>query len=166
MRLPLLLFIVVPFVEIMLLLKVSEHIGALPTIALVLLTAFIGVNLLKRQGLSTLLRFQERVQSGEIPAQEIVEGMLIAFSGALLLTPGFVTDTIGFSCLLPPVRRRIAQRILRSGNTFFMGGSVGGNSAFYYRQEYQTRRDDGHTFEGEFRDETRPRPTLEERGED
>ncbi|MCB1664244.1 MAG: FxsA family protein [Pseudomonadales bacterium] len=163
MRLPLLLFIVIPFIEIMLLLKVSEHIGALYTIALVLTTAFIGVNLLKRQGLSTLLRFQDRLRSGEIPAQEIVEGMLIAFSGALLLTPGFLTDAIGFTCLLPPVRRLIAQRILRSGNVFFMGGGTAGNSSFYYRE---TRGQDGHTFEGEFRDETRPRPTLEERDDD
>ena len=75
MRFPLLLFIVVPFIEIMLLLKVSEHIGALYTIALVLFTAVLGVNLLKRQGFSTLLRFQERLQSGAIPAQEIIEGM-------------------------------------------------------------------------------------------
>ena len=163
MRSPLLLFIVVPFIEIMLLLKVSEHIGALYTIGLVLFTAVLGVNLLKRQGFNTLLRFQERLNSGEIPAQEIVEGMMIAFAGALLLTPGFLTDTIGFTCLLPPVRRRIAQRILRSGNTMFMGGGFASQAEFHYRRP---ESGDGETFDGEYRNESDPKPSLDERDRD
>lgn len=163
-RLPILFFIVIPFIEIMLMLKVSEHIGALYTVGLVLGTAFLGVNLLKRQGFSTLLRFQERARNGEIPAQEIVEGMLIAFSGALLITPGFLTDAIGFTCLLPPVRRRIAQRILRSGNFFFMGGGGFSARAGFYQQ--QNPGAEGETFEGEFRNEERPRPSLEDQHKD
>lgn len=163
MRFPLLLFIVVPFIEIMLLLKVSAHIGALYTIALVLFTAILGVNLLKRQGFSTLLRFQERLRSGEIPAQEIVEGMMIAFAGALLLTPGFLTDAIGFTCLLPPIRRRIAQRILRSGSVMFTGGGFSSQAGFHYRQ---AQNDDGKTFDGEYRNENETTPSLDDQDKD
>ena len=163
MRFPLLIFIVVPFIEIMLLLKVSDQIGALYTIGLVLFTAILGVNLLKRQGFSTLLRFQDRLKSGEIPAQEIVEGMMIAFAGALLLTPGFLTDTIGFTLLLPPIRRRIAKRILRSGNVMFMGGGFGQQGGFQYRR---SQSDDGETFDGEYRNESDPKPSIEERDKD
>lgn len=159
MRFPLLLFIVVPFIEIMLLLKVSEHIGALYTIALVLFTAVLGVNLLKRQGFSTLLRFQERLQSGAIPAQEIIEGMLIAFAGALLLTPGFLTDAIGFTCLFPPVRQRIARRILHSGSAMFMGGGFKTHAQFQYRS---SKEEGGETFDGEYRNENEPKPPLDE----
>lgn len=163
MRFPLLLFIVIPFVEIMLILRVSEHIGALYTIALVLGTAILGVNLLKRQGFTTLLRFQERLQRGEIPAQEIVEGMMIAFAGALLLTPGFLTDSIGFSLLLPPVRRLIAKRVLKSGGHMFMGGGRAHYSSFEYRAGESSQ---GETFDGEFRNESKPKPSLTDKGRD
>lgn len=163
MRLPLLLFIIIPVTEIMLLMKVSQFIGAWTTVGLVLLTAFVGINLLKRQGLSTLSRFQQRLQSGQIPAQEMVEGMLIAFSGALLLTPGFITDAIGFTCLLPPVRARIAKRILRSGNGFVGMGSFTSQSGF---GQNKAPFDKGETIDGEYRDETDPKPSLDERDKD
>lgn len=162
MRFPLLLFIAIPFAEIMLLLKVSQYIGALTTVALVLLTAFIGVSLLKKQGLSTLSRFQQRLQSGQIPAQEMVEGMVIAFSGALLLTPGFITDTIGFTCLLPPVRTLIAKRILKSGSGFigmstFSSQSGFGRSGNPFNNGSNV---DGETIDGEYRNESKPSPEL------
>lgn len=162
MRLPLLLFILIPIAEIMLLLKVSQFIGAWTTVGLVLLTAFLGINLLKRQGLSTLSRFQQRLQSGQIPAQEMVEGMLIAFSGALLLTPGFITDAIGFTCLIPPVRALIAKRILRSGGGFIMGGFSSQAGFGQPRSPF----DKGETIDGEFRDETDPRHSLDDRDKD
>ncbi len=164
MRFPLLIFIVVPFAEIMLLLKVSQYIGAMTTVGLVLLTAFIGVNLLKKQGVSTLSRFQQRLQSGEIPAQEMIEGMLIAFSGALLLTPGFITDTIGFICLLPPVRARIAKRILKSGNGF-IGMSTFSSQTGFRRPGNPFGNGDagkGETIDGEYRNESKPHSELEE----
>ncbi len=163
MPIPLLMFIVIPFIEIMLILRVSDEIGGLYTILLVLGTAIIGINLLKRQGFSTLARFQQRLQRGEIPAQEILEGMMIAFAGALLLTPGFLTDTIGFSLLFPPIRRLLAQRTLRSGKFMFMGGMQTGAGGF---QHGPTGGAHGDTFDGEFRNETKPNPTLEERDRD
>lgn len=164
MRFPLLIFIIVPFAEIMLLLKVSQYIGAMTTVGLVLLTAFLGVNLLKRQGLSTLSKFQQRLQSGQIPAQEMVEGMLIAFSGALLLTPGFITDTIGLAGLLPPVRALIAKRILKSGKGFIGMSTFSAQTGF--RQPGSPFESgntvDGEIIDGEYRNESKPNPELGE----
>lgn len=107
-----LLFIIVPIIEITVLINVGEAIGAWNTIGLVLLSAFIGVNMLRHQGLSTLMRAQQRAEMGEIPGQEMVEGIVLAVGGALLITPGFVTDVIGFSCLLPWTRQTFAKSLL------------------------------------------------------
>lgn len=109
----LILFIVVPVAEIWVLIEVSGRIGVLPTIALVLLTAVIGLALLRQQGVSTLLRANQRMRAGEIPAQEMAEGIFLAVGGALLLTPGFITDTIGFACLIPGVRRLLLKLFLK-----------------------------------------------------
>ena len=107
-----LLFIIVPIIEITVLINVGEAIGAWNTVGLVLLSAFIGVNMLRYQGLSTLARAQQRAQTGEIPGQEMVEGIVLAVGGALLVTPGFVTDVIGFSCLLPWTRQAFAKSLM------------------------------------------------------
>jgi UPF0716 protein FxsA len=108
----LLIFFLTPIVEMYLLIEVGGYIGAWPTIALVMITAVIGITLLRIQGLSTLTRGAGRLQSGELPAREMVEGLLLAVAGALLLTPGFVTDGIGFILLTPPLRGAIAERVL------------------------------------------------------
>ncbi len=92
---PLLLFMLIPIVEMWILIEVGGWIGALPTIGLVVLTATIGLSLLKQQGLSTLLRARRKMDEGAIPASELVSGVMIAVGGALLLTPGFVTDALG-----------------------------------------------------------------------
>ena len=89
------------------LIKVGGVIGALNTIALVLLTAVVGVALLRRQGFKTLLRARNKMDTGELPAQELVEAIFLAVGGALLLTPGFVTDAVGFCCLIPGIRQVI-----------------------------------------------------------
>ena len=108
----LLIFFVTPIIEMYLLIEVGGYIGALPTIGLVMLTAVIGVALLRVQGLTTLTRGMSRLQGGELPALEVVEGLLLAAAGALLLTPGFITDGIGFTLLVPQSRQLIAGRIL------------------------------------------------------
>lgn len=105
MRFLILVFIIIPILEMWLLIKVGGVIGALPTIVLVFLTAMIGLALLRQQSFSTLLRAQSRMSHGELPASELVEGIFLAAGGALLLTPGFVTDAIGFACLLPGIRQ-------------------------------------------------------------
>jgi len=109
----LLVFFLTPIVEMYLLIEVGGKIGAWPTIGLVMLTAVIGVALLKHQGLETLTRGMTRVQSGEVPVSEMAEGILLAVAGALLLTPGFITDAVGFTLLFPPSRVAIARQLIR-----------------------------------------------------
>lgn len=109
-----LFFLTVPFVEIYLLLQVGGIIGALPTIFLVVFTAALGAWLLRRQGFATWQRFQANLQQGMIPAYEMIEGPILLVGGALLLTPGFVTDLIGFACLVPALRRKIAQYVIEN----------------------------------------------------
>jgi UPF0716 protein FxsA len=146
-------FIVVPLSEMMLLFEVSDRIGALPTLSLVVLTAVIGVQILKRQGLSTLLRANQRLQSGQLPAQEIVEGMMLAGAGALLLTPGFITDSIGFAFLTGPVRRSLARKIIKSGIVNTMGGGSQGSSFSFWSSTGAGNFEagaEGSTLEGEY----------------
>ena len=109
---PLLIFMLVPIVEMWILIEVGGWIGALPTIALVVLTATLGLSLLKRQGLSTLMRARRKMDEGSIPASELVSGVMIAVGGALLLTPGFVTDAIGFGLLIPQTRQWLLLKLV------------------------------------------------------
>ena len=94
------------------LIEVGGVIGALPTIGLVILTAVAGVWLLRLQGIATIHRVQSKLARGDIPDAELLEGIMLVFGGALLLTPGFATDSAGFICLMPGLRRPIAQWII------------------------------------------------------
>jgi UPF0716 protein FxsA len=109
-------FLVVPITEIYLLIKVGSYVGVLPTVALVVLTAFIGAFLLRNQGLQTYLRFNQSLSEGRLPANELLEGVVLLVGGGLLLTPGFITDLIGFFCLLPITRRPIVTFIVNRFN--------------------------------------------------
>lgn len=111
----LLLFLLVPLVEIYFLIKVGDVIGAGWTVFLVVFTAVLGAWLLRLQGLSTLNRVQQSLQRGELPAATMLEGLLLLLAGALLLTPGFVTDSIGFLLLVPPLRHAVARWLIRQG---------------------------------------------------
>lgn len=153
MRFLLTLFIVVPIVEMLVLIKVGGLIGALPTVGLVLLTAVIGLALLKQQGISTLMRAQEKVDSGELPANEMVEGIFLAVGGALLLTPGFVTDFFGFCCLIPGVRQVLLKRaiVMFKPNVVFYSNQ---SARSRYEQGDQTPgAESGSTIEGDYRRE-------------
>jgi UPF0716 protein FxsA len=120
------LFLVIPIIEIYLLIQVGGYIGVLPTIALVVLTAVMGASLLKSQGTQTYLRFNQSLSEGRVPANEILEGVALLIGGALLLTPGFFTDSIGFLCLLPFTRRPLATFIVNRFNP--MSGPMSGMS--------------------------------------
>ncbi len=149
-------FIATPMLEMWILIEVGAVIGSLPTIGLVALTAVIGAWLLNRQGLSTLMRAQQRMEAGSLPATEIVEGLLLAVGGALLLTPGFVTDAIGFACLLPFSRRAIASEILRRGIIRTApGGFSAGGAEFSdgFRDPDRPHAPGNTTIEGDFRRE-------------
>lgn len=109
------LFLVVPLLEIYLLLEVGSQIGALWTIFLIVLTAFVGARLVRLQGMATWRRFQSSISEHELPALALFEGFCLLIVGALLLTPGFFTDAVGFAGLIPSVRRLLIKRVLRWG---------------------------------------------------
>jgi len=125
-RLLFLFFLVTPIVEMYLLISVGQWIGVWPTIGLVVLTATLGVALLRQQGFATLVRGQQRMAAGEMPAQEMMEALALAVGGALLLTPGFATDLLGFLCLLPLTRRALVAAVMRKGVVTMVGGLGGG----------------------------------------
>jgi UPF0716 protein FxsA len=116
------LFLVVPLVEIYFLIKVGGWIGALPTVFLVVFTAVLGVMLLRFQGLMTVQKVRLSMAQGQVPAVPMLEGVLLLVAGALLLTPGFVTDAIGFALLVPPLRQALVRGYLRRAMPFPPGG--------------------------------------------
>ncbi len=134
------LFLVIPIIEVYLLIEVGGIIGAGWTILLIVLTAVIGVNLLRQQGVSTLMRANQAMSQGQIPAMEMMEGIFLAVGGALLITPGFFTDAIGFICLLPFTRRSIIRFLLLNSTV---------TSSYSVHQETRPRKD-SRTIEGEY----------------
>lgn len=146
MRLLFILFIVVPILEIWVLLKVGSVIGGLATIALVILTAAIGVALLRQQGFQTVLRVRAKLERGEAPTGELIEGIFLAVGGILLLLPGFITDTLGLCCLIPGIRRRLIGWGLRQSVT---------RRATAERNRPPSAG--SHTIEGEYHREDEPR---------
>ena len=123
MRLILIFFIIVPLLEMAILIEVGGVIGALPTVALVVLTATIGIWLLRLEGLATMAKVKKKMARGELPGTELLEGVMLLIGGALLLTPGFVTDTIGFICIIPLFRHPIASWLISRGIMSFTGPS-------------------------------------------
>ena len=121
----LLLFLLIPLLEIYLLIEVGGIIGALPTVFMVVFTAVLGAWLLRLQGFSTLRRVQATMAQGGIQAMEMLEGAVLLVAGALLLTPGFFTDAIGFICLVPSLRRALIRRVLKKAIVVDYGGPQG-----------------------------------------
>lgn len=105
-----LIFVALPLAEIYALIKVGSWLGVFPTIALLLLVSAVGAALVKREGLRVLRRMQEQVVAGNMPSNEILDGVCLLLAGLLLVVPGFVTDVVGLLLLLPPFRL-----LLRSG---------------------------------------------------
>jgi UPF0716 protein FxsA len=107
----LLLFILIPLVELYLFLVLGGRIGVPATIGIIILTGFLGAALTKSQGARALARFRKASAEGRLPHQEVIDGLLILIAGAVLLTPGFLTDVAGFLLLVPPVRAHFRQRL-------------------------------------------------------
>ena len=101
------IFIAVPMVELGLLIEIGSHIGTMDTIILIIVTGIIGAYLAKQQGLRTFLQIQENLRQGIMPTEELLDGLLILTAGAVLLTPGFLTDVFGFLLLIPTTRNNI-----------------------------------------------------------
>jgi UPF0716 protein FxsA len=145
------LFIVVPLIELYLIIEVGSHIGALWTVLIVIMTAVIGVQLLRIQGFNTLRRAQQNMAQGSLPAMEMMEGIVLAVGGALLITPGFLTDTLGFLCLIPVTRRAMIRRFM-SVSSVHMSGFPGQNAGDQPPHQPDSGRG-GRTLDGEFRRE-------------
>ena len=101
------LFIGLPIVELALLFELHGIVGFFPTVLLVLFTGIAGAALVRRQGLATFLKIQQEMSAGNVPAPQMMEGIMILVSGALLVTPGMITDVVGFLLLIPFVREKI-----------------------------------------------------------
>lgn len=100
----LLLFIITPLIELIVLLEVGERIGAMNTIVVVILTGILGAYLTRMQGFNILIQIRQQLQNGQFPGDSLIEGVIILVGGLTLLTPGFITDALGFLCLIPPSR--------------------------------------------------------------
>ncbi len=142
------LFLLIPLLEIYLLIQVGGLIGAWPTVLLVVFTAVLGAMLLRHQGLYTLNKVQTAMGRGELPTMAMMEGMVLIVCGALLLTPGFFTDALGFAGLVPPLRQAMIRGLLTRGVVSAMGG------AYQQRHPYHDEHDSGpRTLDGEYRRE-------------
>lgn len=120
-----LLFLVIPLVELYVLIQVGSAIGALNTIALLILMGVAGGWLMKREGLGVARRVQSQLRAGRIPTTEVVDGFLILFGGALLLTPGFLSDVFGLALLVPPVRALVRAGLARRLRVRVIGHDAG-----------------------------------------
>lgn len=174
MRFLFLLFALLPIVEIALLVNVGGIIGGWNTIGLVILTAFIGAYFVKREGIATLQTAQAKMQRNELPGKEMVEGLMLVVAGILLVTPGFITDVLGFMFALPGSRHVIASQLSKHMKLRVVTQASGFNqqpgggqhnpfeSAFNQHQTGQSGHSDysgnGDVFEGEFSDKTQNDP--------
>ncbi len=119
-----LLFIAVPLLELFILIRLGGVIGLMPTLALCVLTGVAGAWLARREGLRALWSFQERLAGGGVPGRALMDGLCILIGGAVLLTPGLLTDVLGFALLLPPSRRWIQARMKRRIERQVAEGSI------------------------------------------
>jgi UPF0716 protein FxsA len=127
------LFIAVPIIELAVIIQVGQEIGLLWTLLILVADSVLGSVLMRSQGRAAWRRFNEAIAAGRPPAREVLDGVLVIFGGALLLTPGFVTDVVGLTFLLPPTRaalrgllvRRLGARLVVSAAGRFGGGAGG-----------------------------------------
>ena len=140
-------FLAVPLIEIGLFIKVGGLIGLWPTLGIVVLTAIIGTSLMRQQGAHALAQLRSSFRDLRDPTEPLAHGAMILFAGALLLTPGFFTDAVGFALLLPPVRaaayRWLAKRVTVQGVTY---GPSGEARVYQRRPQGQA----GDVIEGDF----------------
>jgi UPF0716 protein FxsA len=124
MRLPLLGFLILPVFELYLLFALAAEIGGLYTLMVVIVTAILGVSIMRRQGVNSMSRMSQRMQQGQSPAPELLNGMFLSIAGLMLILPGLITDSIGLMLLIPVLRGRIARKLMSAGmgSGVFIGG--------------------------------------------
>jgi len=124
-----LLFIVVPILELFVLIQIGQAIGILPTIALLILDSVLGAMLMRSQGRAAWMRFNRALAEGRVPGREVIDGALVIFGGALLLTPGFLSDILGLILLLPPTRALVRRLLVaRFGGRLVASATAGASS--------------------------------------
>lgn len=161
MRFVFLILLLLPVLEIIVLIQVGKTIGILQTLGLLVLMAILGAYFLRRQSASTLARARQRLQSGQMPAREMLEGLLISFGGVLLLVPGFITDLLAMTLLFPPTRHALVTWLAAKGGAQILGGP--GGFVFtrfgggFPPQAGPGRRD---IYEGEFSRDDEPKTPL------
>jgi len=136
----------VSLLEIFVLVKVGGFLGALPTVLLVIISALIGSALVRSQGLQLIKQLQQRMAAGELPGQQLIEGIMLIITGVLLVTPGFVTDACGLLLLVPSIRANLAK-IAMSKLSFMSLHTAGGFSQQHFTQ---SNPHDDSIIEGEF----------------
>lgn len=141
------LFTAVSLLEIFVLVKVGSFLGAWATISLVVLTALVGSALVRSQGLQLIQQLQQRLAKGEVPGQQLIEGIMLIITGVLLVTPGFVTDLSGLLLLQPSIRSAIAKLILSNVN--LSSATMSGNFSDKNRT-FTKNNIDSDVIEGEF----------------
>lgn len=135
-----LLFLGVPLVEFYFLVKIGGSIGALNTVLLSVVTAFMGIALLRHQGMATVGRLQKNFMEGKVPAGDVLEGIILLVGGGLLLLPGFFTDVLGFLCLIPFTRQLISSLLVKNVS---LQAHVGGTP-------FDNNNTNDHVIDGEF----------------
>lgn len=124
-----LIFIVVPIAELYVLIQIGQAIGILPTIALLILASVLGAMLMRSQGRATWTRFNRTLAEGRVPGREVLDGVLVIFGGALLLTPGFLSDLLGLILLLPPTRALVRHVLVARFSSRLVASARAGASS-------------------------------------
>ncbi|MCW8093236.1 FxsA family protein [Alteromonas sp. ASW11-130] len=148
-----LLFAIMPIIEIAVLVQVGDVIGGWNTIALVLISAFVGAYFVRREGVNTLKTAQQKMQSNQIPGQEMLEGLMLVVAGVLLVTPGFITDTFGLLLVLPPSRKFFAQKLKKHLSMQVVTGASF-HSHEHYKASSHPQDKDSDIIEGEYQDKS------------
>ena len=107
------IFLLIPLIEVAVFIKIGGSIGALWTVLLTVGTALLGATLVRLQGMATLFNVKQQLMQGQLPAGAVIEGVILLVCGAMLLTPGFATDTLGFLGLVPAIRQSVTQSIMK-----------------------------------------------------
>ena len=135
-----LVFIVLPIAELYVIIQVGQAIGAVPTIAILILDSLIGAWLWRHQGRAAWRRFNEALEAGRVPAREVLDGTLVIFGGALLITPGFISDVVGIFLLLPPTRAVVRGVLVGFFSRRYVVARVGGAAAGAATRAARSRR--------------------------
>lgn len=147
----LILFTVIPLIELMVLIKAGEILGTVPTIAIVVCTGILGAAFSRSQGLSILQKIKGTLQTGQLPGSELIQGLLILVGGVMLVTPGFITDIAGFTLILPSTRKVIAEVVVA-----YMKSKIASGKWTFQREYHSPFYDEAYFYDDEENEDDPP----------